>query len=82
MEKQVLTEEEVKSLTLLQQEQNDLLFQLGQVNYQLYFFEREKTRVQNLIEAFEKKQTDSAKQLEEKYGAGTVNLESGEFVKA
>jgi|TARA_Y100000114_G_C11659388_1_gene278255 hypothetical protein len=82
MEKQVLTEEEVKSLTSLQQEQNDLLFQLGQVNYQLYFFEREKTRVQNLIEAFEKKQTDSAKQLEEKYGAGTVNLESGEFVKA
>ena len=82
MEKQVLTEEEVKSLTSLQQEQNDLLFQLGQVNYQLYFFEREKTRVQNLIEAFEQKQTDSAKQLEEKYGAGTVNLESGEFVKA
>ncbi len=82
MEKQVLTEEEVKSLTSLQQEQNDLLFQLGQVNYQLYFFEREKTRVQNLIEAFEKKQTDSAKQLEEKYGAGTVNLESGEFIKA
>ena len=82
MEKQVLTEEEIKSLTSLQQEQNDLLFQLGQVNYQLYFFEREKTRVQNLIEAFEKKQTDSAKQLEEKYGAGTVNLESGEFIKA
>jgi hypothetical protein len=82
MEKQVLTEEEVKSLTSLQQEQNDLLFQLGQVNYQLYFFEREKTRVQNLIEAFEQKQTDSAKQLEEKYGAGTVNLESGEFIKA
>ena len=82
MEKQVLTEDEVKSLTSLQQEQNDLLFQLGQVNYQLYFFEREKTRVQNLIEAFEKKQTDSAKQLEEKYGAGTVNLESGEFIKA
>ena len=82
MEKQVLTEEEVKSLTSLQQEQNDLLFQLGQVNYQLYFFEREKTRVQNLIEAFEKKQTDSANQLEEKYGAGTVNLESGEFIKA
>ena len=45
MEKQVLTEEEVKSLTSLQQEQNDLLFQLGQVNYQLYFFEREKNRV-------------------------------------
>ena len=34
------------------------------------------------IESFENEQIQLAKQLEEKYGKGTVNLESGEFVKA
>ena len=34
------------------------------------------------IESFENEQIQLAKQLEEKYGKGTVNLESGEFIKA
>ena len=33
------------------------------------------------IESFEQNQIQLAKELEEKYGKGTVNLESGEFVK-
>ena len=42
MEKTVLQKEEVENLTSLQQEQNDLILQLGQVEYQLGFFERQK----------------------------------------
>ena len=82
MEKQVLSKEEIETLSSLQQEQNDLIYQLGQVEYQLGFFDRQKTLVKTELEAFEKRQQEQAQKLEEKYGQGTVNLESGEFVKA
>lgn len=82
MEKTVLTKEEVENLTSLQQQQNDLILQLGQVEYQLGFLERQKTLVNTQLEAFEKKQQEEALKLEEKYGQGTINLESGEFIKA
>jgi len=82
MEKIVLTKEEVEALASLQQQQNDLVYQLGQVEYQLGFFERQKVIVRTELEAFEKRQQEQAQKLEEKYGQGTINLESGEFIKA
>lgn len=82
MEKTVLTKEEVENLTSLQTEQNDLMFQLGTVEYQLGFLGRQKNMINNQIEAFESKQAKSAQELETKYGKGSVNLESGEFIKA
>ena len=82
MENKVLDKEEVEALTSLQQEQNDLVYQLGQIEYQIGFFTRQKELVKQQLEAFEKKQQEQAQKLEEKYGQGTVNLESGEFIKA
>jgi len=82
MEKTVLTKEEIEKLTSLQTEQNDLMFQLGTVEYQLNFLGRQKTIINNQMEAFESKQAVSAQELETKYGKGSVNLESGEFIKA
>ena len=82
MENKVLSKEDIETLTSLQQEQNDLVYQLGQVEYQLRFFNRQKTLVKTELEAFEKRQQEQAQKLEEKYGQGTVNLESGEFIKA
>ena len=82
MENKVLDKEEVEALTSLQQEQNDLVYQLGQIEYQIGFFTRQKELVKQQLEAFEKRQQEQAQKLEEKYGQGTVNLESGEFIKA
>ena len=42
MEKQVLTTEEIKKLKDFQEKQSSLLYQLGQVEYQLTYFERNK----------------------------------------
>ena len=81
MENKVLDKEEVETLTSLQQEQNDLVYQLGQIEYQIGFFTRQKELVAQKLEAFEKRQQEQAQKLEEKYGQGTVNLESGEFIK-
>ena len=78
----VLTKEEINNLTSLQQQQNDLVYGLGQVEYQLTYFTKQKNLIQQQLEALENNQTTTAQEIEKKYGQGTVNLESGEFVKA
>ena len=81
MEKTVLTKEELKQLAELQQNQNDFVIQLGQIEYQIYLLDQQKASIKKNIESFEGNQIQLAQQLEKKYGKGTVNLESGEFVK-
>lgn len=81
MENTVLTKEELKQLAELQQNQNDFVIQLGQIEYQIYLLDQQKASIKKNIESFEGNQIQLAQQLEKKYGKGTVNLESGEFVK-
>ena len=78
---QVLSKEEIENLTSLQKQQNDLVYGLGQVEYQLTYFTKQKTLIQQQLEALESNQTTTAQEIEKKYGQGTVNLESGEFIK-
>ena len=78
----VLSKEEVETLTSLQKQQNDLIYGLGQVEYQLVYFTKQKNLIQQQLEALESNQTTTAQEIEKKYGQGTVNLESGEFIKA
>ena len=80
MEKTVLTKEEIQQLSSLQEQQNDFVIQLGQVEYQKLLLNKQENSIKQQIENFEENQTKLAQQLEEKYGKGTVNLESGEFV--
>jgi|TARA_Y100001963_G_scaffold67612_1_gene94216 hypothetical protein len=82
MEKTVLTKEEITQLSSLQEQQNDFVIQLGQTEYQINLLERQKISIKQQIEKFEESQVQLAKQLEDKYGQGSVNLESGEFLKA
>ena len=81
-EKTVLTKEETENLTSLQQQQNDLIFSLGQTDYQLEFFGNRKKEIYQQLGALEGKQTESAQEIEKKYGQGSVNLETGEFIKS
>ena len=80
MEKTVLSKEEIQQLSSLQEQQNDFVIQLGQVEYQKLLLNKQENSIKQQIENFEENQTKLAQQLEEKYGKGTVNLESGEFV--
>ena len=45
MDKTVLSKEEVERLSQLQQQQNDLVFQLGQVEFQQNFLEKSKKEI-------------------------------------
>ena len=78
----VLSKEEVENLTSLQQEQNDFLFDIGQLEYQSKVIENRKQNIWAALQELEGKQNKTAQELEEKYGQGTVNLQSGEFIKA
>ena len=81
MEKTVLSKEEIDNLSSLQNQQDNFVIQLGQIEYQKNLLNQQKQKINQQIESFEQNQIQLAKQLEEKYGKGTVNLESGEFVK-
>jgi hypothetical protein len=82
MKKTVLSQEELKNITTLQQQQDNFVVQLGQVEYQIGTLEKQKNIIKQNIESFEKKQVEVGDQLKQKYGEGTINLESGEFVKS
>ena len=82
MEKTVLSQEELTNLTELQKQQNDFVLQLGQIEYQISTLEKFKQDLKQNIETFENKQAEVGSQLKEKYGEGTINLESGEFIKS
>jgi hypothetical protein len=81
-EKVVLTKEEIEKLTSLQQQQNDLIFGLGQVEYQMSFLNKQRDNINQQLETLEQTQMQSSQELEQKYGQGSINLESGEFIKA
>ena len=82
MDKKVLTKEEIEKLASLQEEQNQLILGLGNVDYQLNYLKNSKEELYNKLRELETKQSQVAQELEKKYGRGTVNLESGEFVQA
>ena len=70
----------MQKLKNFQQQENSLVFNFGQVEYQIASLELQKD---NLIEAkqkFETERIEFAKVLTEKYGDGNINLESGEIV--
>ena len=81
MEKINLSKEEITQLSSLQQQQDNFVIQLGQIEYQKNMLNQQKQKINQQIESFEGNQIQLAGQLEEKYGKGTVNLKSGEFVK-
>ena len=81
MEKTVLTDLERENLSNLQNIQNNLVIQLGQIEYQANLLSKQKEQILTQIDNFELDQTKLASELEEKYGKGTVNIENGEFIK-
>lgn len=81
MEKTVLTDLERENLSSLQNIQNNLVIQLGQIEYQTNLLSKQKEQLLTQIDNFELDQAQLASKLEEKYGKGTVNIENGEFIK-
>jgi stress response protein YsnF len=82
MENKVLTPEELQKLKNTQTNRNALMRDFGYIEYQIQELELQK---EGLIEALAKIKSDEiqiAKELQEKYGEGAVDIDKGEFIKS
>lgn len=74
-----ITEEELKKITELRQENSQIIYTLGEVQYQKVNLEATEELIKIKIEEFKQKEADFLNGLKEKYGNVTINIETGEF---
>ena len=82
MEKQVLTQEEIQSLKNIQSNQSLLIEQLGLLEYRVLILEKEKEKLKQTLQNQIETEEQIGKQLQQKYGDGSIDLEKGEFIPA
>lgn len=80
METKVLTQEEITQLKAVQQERYSIVDKFGTVEIQLQELEIRKQTLKNEYQKLKQKEETLGKQLQDKYGDGTINIEKGEFV--
>jgi DUF438 domain-containing protein len=80
MEKQVLTQEEIQKLTELKSQFNELVSVVGNVEIQLMDLQLKKEQLKSSLQSLQQQETAIAKELEDKYGQGSISLETGEFL--
>ena len=80
METKVLTQEELTQLTNIQNQQDNLIINLGSIEYRISLLEQSKGTLKAQILELEKLNSELGQQLTEKYGDGKINLETGEII--
>jgi len=80
MEKQVLTQEEIQSLKNIQLHQQALLDTFGNLEYKIQILELEKQKLKQTLQKQLEEEEQIGKQLQQKYGDGSIDLENGEFI--
>jgi translation initiation factor 2 alpha subunit (eIF-2alpha) len=80
MENKVLTQEEIQSLKTIQTNQSNLVQALGTVEYRIQLLELDKQALKSQLQKQVEDETKIAKELQEKYGDGNIDLEKGEFI--
>ena len=74
-----LTEEEIKRINDLKVGYNQLVSTLGGIEVQLITFTSKKEQIKLDLLKTQEEELQISKDLEEKYGQGTISLETGEF---
>jgi hypothetical protein len=80
METKVLTQEEITQLKTIQQNRYSIVDKFGTIEIQFQELESIKQKLKLEYENLKQKEEALGKQLQDKYGDGTINLEKGEFV--
>ncbi len=75
MGNKVLTQEEIQSLKTIQTNQLNLVQSLGTIEYQIQLLELDKQSLKVQLQKQVEEETKVAKELQEKYGDGNINLE-------
>jgi len=81
-----LTQEEIDSIKALQVQYNKVIFELGSIESQLMLIkkqtevlETEKTKIVSDIDKIGESEKTLIDSLQTKYGAGNINIETGEI---
>lgn len=80
MDKKVLEIEEINKLKELKKEFKELVDYIGETEVQIMNLQTRKESLKFNIQQLNERELVLAKELEEKYGTGTISLESGEFL--
>tara|TARA_B100000902_G_C26526484_1_gene535793 strand:+ start:191 stop:445 length:255 start_codon:yes stop_codon:yes gene_type:complete len=79
-EKIVLSQEEIAELKELKETFKNLTEVSGVVEMQHYNIQIKKENLKLNLQSLQQREAELAKNLEEKYGQGTISLETGEFL--
>lgn len=81
MEKQKLSQEEIQQLKKFQIDSNQVIFELGQIDFQKALLEGQRSNTLENLAKLQEEQNQFGKELQNKYGEGNIDLDSGEFIK-
>ena len=76
-----LSQEEVQTLSQLQSDQQTLINSFGEVEMRIQLAEIKKDSLVEALTSLRNKEEEVGKTLQDKYGNGTIDLESGIFTK-
>jgi|TARA_B110000977_G_scaffold110465_1_gene143611 chromosome segregation ATPase len=82
MEKVSLSKEEIQIIKDIQQKEQEIVSQLGQIEYQILSLNSQKEDLKDAINDINKKGNKLGEDLQQKYGDGSINIETGEFTKS
>jgi hypothetical protein len=80
MKTKKLTTEEIQRITELQQKNNALATELGQIELIKLNLQLRREAAEKFLEELRSEEQELGKELTDKYGSGSINLETGEFV--
>ena len=78
--KVILEKNEIEELSNLKQKFQDLVRVIGNAELQLIEINKTKKTLEKALDSIQEEEKVLAKKLEEKYGQGTISLDSGEFL--
>jgi len=81
MEKTFLSKEEISELKSIQEKESEVISQLGQIEYQILNLTTQKQFIIDKSKELSKQRSLVAQNLQDKYGEGSIDLDSGEFIK-
>ena len=79
-DKKILTKEELDNLTTLKKEFEELTRNAGSITLQIMDLEMYKDQIKTQLIDIRDKETKLIKDLENKYGLGTISIDTGEFI--
>ncbi len=82
MENPKLSKEELQKINDLRSKENQITFELGQLEISRLNIEARKSNLTEQFLLLRKDQTKLGQDLQDKYGEGTIDIDSGEFIKS